>query len=706
MRPAQHGATRDTKQALLSHPQRRVYPGSRRDPVLGTTGNATEGLAGMQPPRLLTIKSPLGDGALTVIKLSVTEELGLPYAIEAEVLAPGAVMPPEKLLNQDVTITVTQRGPSPLVRHFHGAVAEFRKLAPGAAGRMTYRLVAVPHLWRLGLRRNCRIWQDQSVRDIVTAVLKDHGLPAPTWNMVEVEPIPYCTQFNETDLAFVSRLLEEHGLTYYFKHAEGRHELCVAGAATAFPQDERGDIIAHHGEGSLDTYGGWRRMNRVRGVMTRLDDMDQERSKPSEVLTKSRPTRTYFEEPTMPAAGENFFWPGGMSTRPGLNPAEVSMTDQEARSEEYGATSIDPRNAAGNRVAIAVKLEEGSVRSRQYVITGVRHEAVDTSGLVAGAGGEESYRSALSLVFAGRPWAPPRRHPRPAMPGMHSAKVTGPAGEKIHVDEFGRIKVKFRWDRWGKDDDTSSCWVRVMQSVAGSWGGAWTLPRVGDEVLVAFLDGDPDRPVVVGSVYGKDSPPPFKLPANKTQTGYVTRSYKSDSAADSNMLRFEDKKGSEEVLLHAQKDLTVEVENDEERTVGHDQTETVQNARTVIIKDADDKLTLEKGNRSDTIKMGNDTLSIDTGNRSTTLKMGNDTTALKMGNLSIKCDLGAVTIEAMQSITLKVGQSTIVVDQTGVTIKGMMIQTEAQLLHKLKTLMLQEKADALVQLEGGIVMIN
>ena len=292
------------------------------------------------------------------------------------------------------------------------------------------------------------------------------------------------------------------------------------------------------------------------------------------------------------------------------------------------------------------------------------------------------------------------------MAGMHSAKVTGPAGEKIHVDEFGRIKVKFRWDRAGKDDDTSSCWMRVMQSVAGSWGGAWCLPRVGDEVLVAFLDGDPDRPLVVGSVYGKDAPPPFKLPANKSQSGYLTRSYKSDSAADANMLRFEDKKGAEEIRVHAQKDMIAEVENDETRTVGHDQVETIQNSRTVTVKDADDTLTLEKGSRTETIKMGSDTLSIDMGNRSTTLKMGNDTTELKMGNLSIKCALGAVTIEAMQSITLKVGQSTVVIDQTGVTVKGMMIQQEAQLLHKVKTLMLQEKADALATIEGGLVMIN
>ena len=680
--------------------------GSNASRSLNTARDAMEGPAGMQPPRLLTIKTPLGDGALTVVKLSVVEELGLPYAIEAEVLGRDAELLPEKLLTQEVTVTITQHGPSPLVRHFHGVVAEFRKLAPGAAGRMTYRLVAVPNLWRLGLRRNCRIFQDLTAKDIITKVLQDHGLDAPTWNMVEVEVIPYCTQFNETDLAFVSRLLEEHGLTLFFRQTAGAHEMLVAGNAFAFPADEPAFATAVHGSAGLDVYGGWRRMNRARGSSTVLDDMDAQRSKPSEVQHESRATRTYVEEPAMWLQGENYFWPGGMSTRPELSPGEVAMSDQEARSEEYSAVTIDPRNAAGCRVSVAVRREDGSEAKRQYVLTAVRHEAVDTSGLIAGAGATESYRGSLSLVFAGRRYVPPARHPRPVMAGLHSAKVTGPAGEKIYVDEFGRIKVKFRWDRLAKDDDTSSCWVRVMQTVAGSWGGAWYLPRVGDEVLVAFLDGDPDRPIVVGSVFGKDAPPPFKLPANKSQSGYLTRSYKSDSAADANMLRFEDKKGAEEIKVHAQKDLIAEVENNETRTVGNDQKETIQNSRTVTVKDADDTLTLEKGNRTETIKMGNDALSIDMGNRSTTLKMGNDTTELTMGNLSIKCALGAVTIEAMQSITLKVGQSTVTINQAGVTVKGMMIQQEAQLLHSVKAVMVTEKADALATIEGGLVMIN
>lgn len=659
---------------------------------------------GMQP-RLIGIKTPLPPGTLTVVKLSVTEELGLPYAIEAEVLGSNVDLLPQDLLTKEITITVTQRGPSPLPRHFHGVVAEFRRIGPGAAGRMTYRLVAVPSIWRLGLRRNSRIWQEKDVKQIVTEVLKDHDLPPPSWSMAEVKPIEYCTQFNESDLHFVSRLLEEHGLTYHFTHEEGAHELGVAFGAMAFPVHEVSEMVAEHGTPQLDHLGGWRRINRGRSHKVVLEDMDVERSKPSEVKEGSRPTRNYFEEPLMWSQGEVYDWPGGMSTRP-VDSAEIMMGALEAQSEEYQAEARDPRFVPGVRLVVKVKKEDGTEQSRQYLVTAVRHDAVDHSGMVAGAGGLESYGATLRLVFIGRVWMPQPRHRRPAMAGMYSAKVTGPKGEKIHVDKFGRIKVKFRWDRKAKEDDTSSIWIRVMQPAAGAWGGTWFLPRVGDEVMVSFLDGDPDRPVVVGSVYGKDSPPPFDPGANKTQTGYRTRSYKSDSKDDANILRFEDKKGSEEVLLHAQKDLTVEVENNEVRTVGNDQTETIGNSRTTTIKKSDDTYTLEEGSRTETIKMGDETLSIDMGNRSTTLKMGNDDTELKMGNFSLKCSLGAVTIEAMQSITLKVGGNSVVVDQAGVTIKGIMVLVQGTAMAEVKAPMTQVKGDGMVIVQGGVVMIN
>ncbi|MFM9883256.1 MAG: type VI secretion system Vgr family protein [Burkholderiales bacterium] len=644
----------------------------------------------MADTRLLLITTPLGAGALIATRLSVTERLGLPYSIEAEVLGSDPNLQAASLLTKEITVTVSRIiDGQPVKRFFHGLVAEFQRLGPGAAGRMTYRMVAVPGLWRLGLKRNCRIFQDKTAKDIVTAVLGEHGQPAPTWGILPaLQPIPYCTQFNETDLHFVSRLLEEHGMSCYFAHTASAHTLHISATAPGFPTFVGGDVTATHATTGAFQLSGWRRGNRARSAATKFEDMDAERSQPSVVLTKSSDTRTYPDEPAMWAAGEAYRWPGGMATRPGLDSAAVAMGEQETASEDFAAEIQDPRFTPGARMSVSVKAEDGSAQTKQYVVTAVRHEVEDSSGLVAGAGGIENYQGSIALVMTNRTWMPAQRHLRPVMAGLYSAKVTGPSGEKIHVDEFGRIKVKFRWDRLGKDDDTSSCWVRVAQSAAGAWGGTWFLPRVGDEVLVAFLDGDPDRPIVTGSVYGKDAKPPFQPGTNRSQSGISTRSYKSDAAGDANIFRFEDKKGSEHVFLHAQKDLQVEVENDETRTIDHDQIETVKNARTITIKDSNDTLTLEKGNRA------------------TTIKMGNETRDVKMGDFTLKCDLGNITLEAMQKITLKVGQSTIVIDQMGITLKAMTITEEAKLMHKTKAVMVEETADAMVKVQGGIVMIN
>ncbi|GGH20195.1 type IV secretion protein Rhs [Alsobacter metallidurans] len=618
----------------------------------------------MDAPRLLRITSPLGSGALILIGLRVEEEIGLPYRIEADVLGRDAKVKPSDLLAKEVTLKVVRNiDGTPVERCFHGVVTEFHRLGPGAARRMTYRLVVSPGIWKLGLKKNCRIFQDKSVKAIVDTVLKEHDHPAASWGILpELTPIPYCTQFNETDLHFVSRLLEEYGLAYHFQHSDSSHKLFISATSSGFPSFSGGQLSATHESPVFGDLAGWRQFNAARSASVKLEDMDKERSQPSVVIKKATDTRVYEGEPSMWAPGEVFRWPGGMSTRPELDNSKVLMGWLETASERFTAHTQDHRLTAGARLPIAVKAEDGSEETKQYIVTAVGHEAQDTSGLVAGAGGVETYVGKLEIRSTERVWMPEPRHERPEMAGVYSAKVTGPSGEKIHVDEFGRIKVKFRWDRLGKDDDSSSCWVRVMQGAAGAWGGAWFLPRVGDEVMVAFLDGDPDRPVVVGSVYGKDAKPPFQPGSNRSQSGYRTRSYKSDSAEDANILRFEDKKGEEEVLLHTQKDLKVEIENDEQRDI--------QNKRTTTITDSDDKLTLKKG------------------------------------DLSVKCELGKITMEAMVSITLKVGENTIVIDQMGITLKGLMITEQAQVMHQTQAPMLMEKGDAMVIINGGLLMLN
>jgi type VI secretion system secreted protein VgrG len=266
--------------------------------------------------------------------------------------------------------------------------------------------------------------------------------------------------------------------------------------------------------------------------------------------------------------------------------------------------------------------------------------------------------------------------------------VVGPSGEEIYSDKYGRIKVQFFWDRDGKDDENSSCWIRVAQEWAGTNWGAVFIPRIGQEVMVEFLEGDPDRPIITGRVYNAQQMPPYTLPDNQTQTAVKTRSSKGGGSSNYNELFFEDKMGSELIRVHAEKDLLTEVEHDETRTVGNDRTTTISN------------------NETKTVDKGNETIELNQGNQSTTLDMGNQSIELKMGNQSTKADLGQISMEAMQSITLTVGESSIKIDQMGVTIQGMMISIQGQIQVQVQGLMIQISADAMLQEQGAITMIN
>jgi type VI secretion system secreted protein VgrG len=323
--------------------------------------------------------------------------------------------------------------------------------------------------------------------------------------------------------------------------------------------------------------------------------------------------------------------------------------------------------------------------NQDYVLTSVRHEAADAS--VAGDG-DSHYANTFACMPARVIFRPARTTPWPAVQGPQTAVVAGPAGDEIYVDKYGRVKVQFFWDRQGKMDENSSCWIRVSQSWAGkNWGAAFH-PRVGQEVVVDFLEGDPDRPLITGRVYNAVQTQPYDLPGDKTRSGIKSRSSKGGGADDFNELRFEDKKGSEDVYFHAQKDFHRVVENDDDLKVGHDQTIEIKNNRTETVKEGDEKVAVEKGNREVTIDMGNDTL---------TIKMGNQTT---------KLNLGKSETEAMQSIELKVGQSSVKLDQTGVTIKGLTVSVEGQLQTSVKGMMTQIGGDAMLQQSGGVIMIG
>ena len=385
-----------------------------------------------------------------------------------------------------------------------------------------------------------------------------------------------------------------------------------------------------------------------------------------------------------------------------------------------------------------------------YVLTRVEHEASVGGAYLQGAG-ESTYANRFACIPLALPFRPARSTTRPRVDGPQTAVVVGPSGQEIFTDKYGRVKVQFPWDRLGKNDANSSCWIRVASTWSGKQWGFVQVPRVGQEVVVAFEDGDPDRPIITGSVYNAAMMPPFTFPDEATQSGTKSRSTAKGEPAHFNQLIFEDKKGSELITIHAEKDFTRVVENDDSLTVGVDgsdslkdgnQTVTIYKNRTTSIETGDESLTVKKGKRTveiqtgdeslkvtkgnravevtqgnDThtvktgnrvveVSTGNDTHTVKTGNRSVEVSMGNDALTIKMGNQTTKLNLGASTTEAMQGITLKVGQNSIEITQAGITIKGLQVAVQGQIKTEVKGLMCQVSGDAMLQMKGGITMIN
>jgi type VI secretion system secreted protein VgrG len=317
--------------------------------------------------------------------------------------------------------------------------------------------------------------------------------------------------------------------------------------------------------------------------------------------------------------------------------------------------------------------------------------------------GDEYYECSFKAIRSTQQFRPQRLTPAPFVQGPQTATVVGKSGEEIWTDKYGRIKVQFHWERNGKQNETSSCWIRVAYPVAGKQWGWVSLPRIGQEVVVSFLEGNPDRPLITGSVYNANQMPPYTLPANQTQSGIKSRSSKEGVADNFNELRFEDKKGSEEVYFHAEKNFNCVIENNETRKIGLDkkdkgnQTLEIYNDRTATLKMGNDTLTVEKGNSETNIDTGNNTLNI---------KKGNYTTKIGLGDYKLDIDAGKATITAMTSIELKVGSNTIKLDQTGIKINGISVKIDATAKLDANSPLTTVGASAVLTLQGTLTKIN
>jgi type VI secretion system secreted protein VgrG len=348
----------------------------------------------------------------------------------------------------------------------------------------------------------------------------------------------------------------------------------------------------------------------------------------------------------------------------------------------------------------------------------------------------DTYRIVFDVIPKSARYRAPQITPWPRSMGLQTAVVTGKSGEEIYTDEYGRIKVQFHWDRLGKADEKTTCWVRCVMPWTGKNWGMISIPRVGQEVVIQFEEGDPDRPICTGMLYNADNKPPYALDANKTQTGIKSRSTKEGAASNFNEFLFEDKKDAEFVRLQSEKDYTEIIKNNATITIGlekkddGDLTQTIHRNKTETLKTGDHVFKVEKGNQeifvktdhketiegkseqtitgnhTQTVKTGNYTQTIKTGNVTREVKTGNEKHTIKTGNYTLDTSLGKVTVTAMQEIMLKVGGNSIKIDQSGITIKGIMVNIQGTATADIKSPLTTVKADAVLTLSGGVTMIN
>jgi len=606
---------------------------------------------------LLSITST-AESPLTAVRLVANETISELFRFEVDVVASGKINA-TNMLNKPACVAVNYGGKT--TRYFHGIVSEFGVLEQSGVVDKLYKMVLVPQLAQAAIRSDCRMFFNKTAEDILKLIFNDAGVTKTAFRLYSAPDQRKATaQFNETSLHFATRLMEEEGWYYYVDHTSDSHTLVVTNDNNGFYTIPGGTTFRLGVGTTADMLVEFRKPEQLAVGKVTLKDYD------FDVPDKN----LKMEQNTILKHGGTanrpvFHWPAlTRDTGMAKNRARWRMEAAEAAVALIGAGGDNASLIAGGKFKLRTDAGE-----QVHVVQSITHHAEDMSERSGQASGTDYSNSFLAFPNT-VPWRQPMKTARPRMEGLHTAKVLAPSGEEIHTDDQGRIKIRFFWD-WREDATAdNSEWVRVVQPWAGNqWGGQF-IPRVDTEVAIAFMDADPDRPVVIGGLYNGNDKPIFPV-AEKTKLGFRSRSVTKGGTSDFNEITLDDKKGSEQLFLHAQKDMKTEVEND--------QTLTVENDRTV------------------TINKGNETV---------TLKQGDQTTELKLGDISVKCDVGSITMEAMQSITLKVGQSSVKLDQMGVTISGMMIKIDGTVMTEVKGLMTQVKGTATLQLSGGIIMIG
>jgi type VI secretion system secreted protein VgrG len=649
-------------------------------PLKFTTPMVVDMVMMAQARREFAVSSTLGKDVLLFNRMTATEALSGLFAIDLALLSPDPAIDAKAILGTPVCVRVDL--PAGGRRYFHGLCTDFHYT--GDFGELFgYRAVLRPWLWVLTRSADCRIFQKQTTPEIIKQVFADHGFSGDVKELLSrsYEPWEYCVQYRETAFNFVSRLMEHEGIYYYFEHESDKHTLVLVDSTSAHTNAGGYAEVPYYpptqtGRRKRDSISDWKMSWEIQSGTTTHSDYDF-KNPALDLLAQTQGPAGHDHD------GQEIYDYPGIYTGTDLGGSLSTIRLDELRARYQVARGHG--DARGLRTGSIFSLTGHPRRDQngEYLITSTTCHAVSNSYSGGAGAGEHEFTCDFTAISSKTQFRPPRVTPKPVVNGPQTAVVVGPAGEEIHTDPYGRIMVQFHWDRRGQKDENSSCWIRVGQLWAsGSWGSIW-VPRIGMEVIVEFLEGDPDRPIVTGNVYNGANKTPYSLPADKTKSTIKTNS--SKGGGGSNEIRFEDKKGSEEMYVHAQKDMNHVVENDHSVQIGNDHSLQVGNDQGIVIQGGNRTIAVQSGTHTETIK-GDTTIRVTSGklvhrveaNTAAYFVSGDITenynarqTTVVKDDIAITSGTANIVVDAALSIRLTSGASQITLQKDGtITITG------------------------------------
>jgi type VI secretion system secreted protein VgrG len=626
----------------------------------------------IQENRLLSIQTPLGPDKLLLRSFTGHEGVSQLFNFQLDMLSEDSNINFDQIVGQNVTVSM-KLADNKTKRYFNGILSRFSQL-PNEGRFAHYQAEMVPWLWFLTRTTDCLIFQNQTIPDIIQDVFQSFGFSdfeiELRGNYQEWE---YCVQYRETACNFVMRLMEQEGMFFFFKHEQGKHILVMADSPTAHkPCPDQSNIRYVHSAGSglaseEDTVTSWQLQHELRPGKYAINEF-------------------YFETPSISLLSsiegkinqggnkkyEIYDYPGEYEKRgDGDSWVRLRIEEEETPHAVITGSSTCRSFVTGFRFDLSEHTRKD--QNKTYVLTSITHNAHEGGTYSGIAGTEANYTNIFTCIPQTVTFRPSRVSPRPLMQGVQTATVVGPPGEEIYTDKYGRVKVQFHWDRVGQRNENSSCWIRVSHPWAGKGWGGIQIPRIDQEVIVDFLEGDPDRPIIIGRVYNAEQMPPYGLPAGKVISGVKSNSTKGGGGY--NEYSMDDTKGKEMITVHAQYDMSTTVEHDETRTVHNNRTKTIDNDEVTSVGNNrtetvgnNEKITIGK-DRVESVGQ-NETVSIAKNRKET---VGQDLEVTVARNITESAGM-KIKVSAGVELILEGPGGMIKIDATGVTIQGVLVK--------------------------------